>query len=154
MLNRISYCAVILSLQVIILGCGSGGITRTDADLAKIAGGALKDVVPVSGSVEVDGEPAAGVNIYLYPEGSANYVLFARTDANGNYCWATYRSCDGIEPGKYILTFKHMPKMTPKGKGDDLLKGQYVDPKKSTFKLTVENGVPQEGVLYELTSGR
>ncbi len=152
MLNRFCCCALILSFQV-TLGCGSGEIKRTDADLAKIAGGALKDVVPVSGSVEVDGEPASGVNIYLYPEGSANYILFARTDTNGNYCWATYRSCDGIEPGKYVLTFKHMPKMTPKGKGDDLLKGRFADPKKSTFKLAVEKGVPQEGVLYELTTG-
>jgi hypothetical protein len=42
--------------------------------------------------------------------------------------------------------------MTPNGKGDDLFKGRYADPKKSNFELTVDVGVPQEDVDFQLTS--
>ena len=151
-MNRVISRVSALILTATMIGCGSGGNPLSDTDLKKIAGGDLKEVVPVSGKVNVDGQPALGVNIYLHAENDPNYISFARTGSDGKYCWATYRPCDGIPLGKYTLTFKHMPKMTPKGKGDDLLKGRYANPKKSEFKLTVEKGAPQKDVNYDLSS--
>jgi 5-hydroxyisourate hydrolase-like protein (transthyretin family) len=117
-----------------------------------MAGGKLKDVVPVSGKVLVDGAPASGVNIYLYPSTGGKAVAECRTDADGTYCWTTHTECDGIEPGKYRLGFRYIPKQRKNEKGDDLFAGRYSDPMAVEFLLTVEEDAPQADVNYDLTT--
>jgi hypothetical protein len=137
---------------LLMVGCGSGSYTRSDADLAKISGGELKEVVPVAGKITVDGSPVAGVNVYFHSKVNEPPSTVARTDAAGKYCVSTYRPCDGIVPGEYLLTFKFMPKMTPNGRGEDLLKGRYADPQNTEFKLTAELRKPQKDVDFELNT--
>jgi len=121
--------------------------------LASMAGGKLKDVVPVSGKVLVDGAPQAGVNLFLYPSNDGRKpIAECRTDSTGAYCWATHTECDGLAPGKYRLAFQYMPKRSRNDKGNDLLGGRYSDPMKVEYPLTVEEGSPQEDVNYELST--
>src|SRR5262245_23558708 len=80
---------------LLIAGCGPGAGDTSPERLAQMAGGTLKDVVPISGKVLVDGEPKGGVNIYLYPSAGGNQIAQCRTNPDGTYCWTTHIGCDG-----------------------------------------------------------
>lgn len=145
-------CPAICILGVLLIsGCSSGKDDMTEKRLAGMAGGSLKSVVPVSGAVTIDGEPAQGVNLYLHKEEGGASVKESRTGEDGTYCWSTNLQCDGLEPGTYRLAFEHIPKPRRNDKGVDLFKGKYKNPMKHEFKLTVEDGAPQTGVDYELS---
>src|SRR5579872_2991548 len=101
--------------------------------LAKMAGGKLKDVVSVSGKVLVDGNPQAGVNLFLYPDNGGKVLAQCRTDSDGTYCWTTHTECDGLEPGKYRLAFEYVPKQRRNDKGTDEFGGRYSDPMKVEY---------------------
>jgi len=143
---------VFLLLPAILLlaGCGSGSDLTKEQLESRV--GALKETVPVSGTVSINGSPTAGVNLYAYAKGGGmEAAAEARTEEDGTYCWATYQECDGLVPGEYQLAFSHIPK-EGKGKkaGEDLLQGKYRDPTKSEFTLLVKSGEPQTEVNYEL----
>jgi hypothetical protein len=144
---------VYLVALMLIIGCGSGADDMSEARLTKMAGGKLKDVVPVSGTVSVDGAPQKGVNLYLYKKGvPGQSIAECRTDSEGRYCWTTHIACDGLVPGSYRLGFTYVPKQKSNDKGVDLFEGRYSDPMKNDFSLTVEDGSPQEDENYELTT--
>ena len=150
-LRSVRGCCVCLGLVAIAVGCGGGALTKDD--LKKMAGGTLKEVVPASGKVTVDGQPIEGLYIDAYSAaGGAAPFKSVRTDKDGKYCWSTHLNCDGMEPGDYKICFKYIPKMNRKGEGDDQFKGRYADPAKSEFKLTLEKGSPQKDVNYDLTT--
>lgn len=116
-----------------------------------MAGGQLNEVVPVKGVVNVDGSPTEGVNLYLFRENDLNtFVKECRTDKEGKYCWSTNLSCDGIEPGTYLVAFTYVPKPKKNDTGIDLFKRKYQNPKKNDFKLVVVKGSPQEAMNYDL----
>ncbi len=138
---------------LLLAGCGSSAGDMSKERLAQMAGGQLKEVVPVSGKVVIDGEPRAEVILQLFPADGGKQITETRTGGDGAYCWSTHLTCDGIEAGTYKVAFEHFPK--PKRndqneKKDDLFKGKYSNPKKSEFTLTVEKGKPQKDVNYEL----
>ena len=139
-------------LLTLVAGCGSSNDHFSKAHLEKIAGGKLKEVVPVSGIVTVDGEPVFGVNINLHQSTGGDPIRTVTTDDKGSYCWSTHVNCDGLEPGEYKLTFTYTPKSKPKGRGEDLLKGRYEDPQKSEITLSVQKGTPKKDLKYELTT--
>ena len=148
--NRALLCLLAL---MVFPGCGGEG--KDDASkerLKSMSGGSeVKDVVPVSGTVLVDGAPMEGVFISLHDESGGAAIKTTKTDKDGKYCWSTYGSCDGLEPGTYLLSFKLMPNMNPKkDSAPDLFKGKYKSPTKNDFKLTVAAGPPQTDVKYEL----
>ena len=121
--------------------------------LQSMAGGELKEVVSMGGVVNIDGSPAAGVNLFLYRGGNTvSPIKECRTDEDGKYCWSTYLTCDGVEPGKYLLGFTHVPNPKKNGTGVDLLKGKYQDPSKNTIELKVEEGTPDDDVNYDLVT--
>ncbi len=133
----------------------SGCADKTKADMSEkrikaMAGGELKNVVAIEGVVNVDGNPEAGVNLFLYREGNDNPIMECRTDEDGKYCWTTHTRCDGLEPGKYLIGFTYVPKPRKNGSGVDLFKGKYQDPRKSGFKLTVVADSPETDVDYDL----
>ena len=136
----------------LIAGCGSSADDMSEGRLAQMAGGTLKGVVPVSGKVLVDGVPKDGVNIFLYASTGGKVITECRTDSDGAYCWTTHTECDGLEPGTYRLGFQYSPKQRRNDRGTDLFGGRYSDPMKVEYLLTVEEGSPQEGVNYELTT--
>ncbi len=143
----------VIGLFAVILaaGCGSDKGDMSPERLKAMAGGKLVETVPVSGTITVDGEPTAGVNLILHKSEGFAAVKESRTDADGKYVWSTHLSGDGIEPGSYVVTFEYIPKPKKNDKGVDLFKGKYKNPSKSEFKLTVESGMPQKDVNYELT---
>lgn len=145
---------VFLLLSAILLLAGCGGETERDSKeaLEAMAGEKLKETVPVSGTVYVNGAPAAGVNIFAYNQASGmKPAVEARTKEDGTYCWTTYTMCDGLVPGKYRLAFAYVPK-EGKGKkeGEDLFQGKYRDQMENDFTLDVQSGASQTEVNYQL----
>lgn len=133
-----------------IAGCGDGKSDVSEERLKSMAGGELKPVFPVSGTVRVDDEAVMGVNLYLYKEEGGGVLKECRTGEDGTYCWATRLPCDGLEAGSYRLAFKYIPKPKKNDTGEDLFKGKYANPMKNDFKLTVEEDSPQTDVDYDL----
>ena len=145
-------CPLFVLLSVFLAaGCSTGKDDVSKERLKAMAGGALKEVVPVSGTVLVDGEPTAGVALYLYPEQGGELIRECQTDEEGKYCWTTHTPCDGLEPGSYRLAFRHLTKREKKpGSGGDAFDGKYANPMKGDFKLTVEADTPIVDMDYEL----
>ena len=116
-------------------------------------------VVPVSGVVQVDGVPLAGIKIKFHPEVPASsHRVFpkATTDAEGGFQAWTYRRGDGLAAGNYTLTFiDHSGPTKPFQRSSDkpdLFKGKYSNLKRSEIKLTVPEGVePIDMGTIELT---
>ena len=99
-------------------------------------GGPRVNTAPVTGSVTVDGQPAAYLQIDCHPEAGSEikYPISTVTDDKGNFAFTTYEASDGLPPGSYTLTFSWLePGLVPK----DRLKGTYADPQKSTQKISV-----------------
>lgn len=143
-------CVLVLSA---IPGCSGGAKDDVSKErLEQMAGGALKEVVPVSGKVMVDGTPERGVVLYLYAAGSPNQVATCTTGENGEYCWSTYLNCDGIPPGDYQLGFTFVPNQKKNDEGVDVFKGKYRMTKDPKFALSVKSGPPMKDQNYDLVT--
>lgn len=107
---------------------------------------------PVKGVVHINGEPMAGVIVECHEETQAAKPpppRTIRTGADGKFCLSTYDYCDGLPDGNYSLTFKWQKIQTgPK----DLLNAEYADPKKSKFKVTIQDRQPINLETIELTT--
>ncbi len=112
-------------------------------------------VVPVQGTVTIDGNPEMGVVVRCIPQGSFEVKeyeksLGGRTDEAGKFKLSTYEAGDGLPPGEYALTFNWPPPVSltkSSGKGtlsNDRLNGKYGEVEKSPLKFTVEKGKPLE----------
>ena len=76
-----------------------------------------------------------------------------RTDENGKFSASTYDAGDGAPEGEYSVTFEWNKLNTVSMSFDgDKLDGKYNDPKKSTFKIKVEDGKPADMGKIELTT--
>lgn len=142
---------LLLLSAALLAGCNEERNVGED-DLASMAGGELKETVPVSGTVNVGGAPTGDVFMYAYSKGDVTKpVAQIETKPDGTYCWTTYSLCDGLPPGEYTVAFSYVPD-EGKGKkeGEDLLGGKYRDPSKSEFTLQVSSGAPQTNVNYDL----
>ncbi|WP_010583988.1 hypothetical protein [Schlesneria paludicola] len=152
---RRNFAGLILLSVALVAGCDSTKADVSKERLKSMAGGELKTVIPVSGTILVDGTPTAGINIYLHPEKGGPLIRQCRTDEKGAYCWATYVPCDGLEPGTYRLAFRLPTKQEKKpGSGGDLFKGKYTNPMKlkADYTFTVKPNEPMTKVDYELTT--
>jgi hypothetical protein len=98
---------------------------------------------PVTGTVLVDGVPAASLTVECHPEPGAQlkHEVATFTDENGKFSIGTYESKDGLPEGTYALAFI-WPEMGIVAK--DKLKGAYADYKKSEHKVTVVTGQPND----------
>jgi hypothetical protein len=138
-------------LSSTLVGCS--GEAKDDVSkerLEQMAGGALKEVVPVSGKVLVDGTPEKGVSLFLYSTTSSTQVATCTTGENGEYCWSTYLTCDGIPPGDYKVGFTFVPDQKKNDEGVDIFKGKYQNPKDPQFQFTVASGAPVKDKNFEL----
>lgn len=141
-----------LSAVLLIAGCGGAERDVNKEKIESMTGEPMKETVPVSGTILVDGTPTAGVNIFAYKAGEKREAAArVRSGPDGTYCWTTYQPCDGLPAGEYKLGFTNVPD-EGKGKkeGEDVFKGKYRDPSKNEFTLTVKSGEPQTDVKYEL----
>jgi hypothetical protein len=106
-------------------------------------------VYPVEGKVLVNGQPAQGATVALYPTSSA--LAEARlppptgtVDANGEFRLTSYESNDGAPAGEFQVTivWPEPPPPNPVGvfEQKDRLRGRYANPQTSKLTATVEAG--------------
>jgi hypothetical protein len=151
-MTRRPTAVLFLSAILLLAGCGAANRDLDKEKIEAMTGEPMKETVPVSGTILVDGTPTAGVNIFAYKGGEKREsAARARSGPDGVYCWTTYQPCDGLPPGEYKLGFTNVPD-EGKGKkeGQDVFKGKYKDPSKNEFTLNVKSGEAQTEVKYEL----
>ncbi len=118
-------------------------------------GPARKATYPVTGTVMVDGAPAANLAIQVHNVNGMDKeqptVSSAFTKEDGTFALATYDSGDGVPEGEYALTFMwgQMNLVSMNYGGPDRLKDRYRDPKKSEVRFEV-NGEPVDLGSIEL----
>lgn len=113
----------------------------------------LPELTPVNGTITLNGEPASGVTIILFPQQDASGNLpkdtaFGISDENGHYAIKHRSGAEGVEPGQYAVTFSKMvmPDGSPMEKGAEpaavgvreLLPKQYTNPQNTKEKITVQ----------------
>jgi hypothetical protein len=119
--------------------------------------GQLK-TTPVTGAVQVDGEPVRGVVVSFAPvSGSSdnkNGITVITLD-DGRFSCYTYVKDDGLPAGTYTVTFAWPEESLKMGKKPDRLKGAYSNRALSDIKVTVEDGQPVDmGVIELSTKGK
>ncbi len=123
---------VVLAWGAISLGRGHGGPERLP-------------VFPLTGTLVIEGQPAAGAAIVLYPEDES---ISARPRASvgddGTFAVTTYEPGDGAPPGEYKVTVEwRRPPDGHAGGGDDLpppnvLPAAYSNPRTTPLVVAVE----------------
>ncbi|WP_166827788.1 hypothetical protein [Thalassoroseus pseudoceratinae] len=100
------------------------------------------DVYPVSGSVSVNGKPAAGVIVVFHPQTDTGMTKgnkpYTTTGEDGTFQVTTYVTGDGAPAGEYIVTL--IWPVNPRGPSPDRLKGRYAKPEQSEIKVTIQEG--------------
>jgi len=83
------------------------------------SGGVTEKLVPVSGMIQLDGRPSAGVGLSFMPAPGTKAVggCWGVTDAEGKFKVIHLSNKEGIPPGKYHVLFsrKVKPDGTPLG---------------------------------------
>ena len=127
------YLSPFLLLLISALGCGNGGED-------------LPDVVPVTGSVTLNGEPLPGASVTFMGEGRPCY---GATDDNGTFTIKDMNGREGCPVGKYkvIISKYTKPDGSPLGdspeeaaQGVEQLPPQYSSMDKSTLTANVPEG--------------
>lgn len=131
--------------------------------LALAAGcGGSAGLVPVSGTVRLDGQPLAQASLRFVPDGDARtHWGTALTGADGKYRVMGPQGQDGLAPGPYKVTVSRLlrkdgtppPANVPPIESDatESLPAIYSHPDRTTLKVTVE---PGKSVDLDLTSAK
>ncbi|TWU45681.1 hypothetical protein Q31b_08570 [Novipirellula aureliae] len=110
-----------------------------------------KTLVPVSGVVHVDDEPASGVTVTVHPLSGSGAVSSATTLDDGSFQISTYELNDGVPPGVYKATFAwgqfDLMSRTQVG---DRLDGRYASADDSTIEWTIDGGSPVDVGIIKL----
>jgi hypothetical protein len=147
LLDRRRIVRLVLAVAVVLpLGCGSGSD---------------KGLVPLSGSVFVQGRPAAGATVVFHPLAVLTASPPTTRDANvapvpfptavvaedGSFKLTTFSAGDGAAPGQYrvsvIWTDSYRDDNGDWVEGPDKLGGRYAYPMMSGMSVTVEQGENQ-----------
>jgi hypothetical protein len=106
---------------------------------------------PAKGKISVNGTPAVGAQIMLFPVGKPdiNYIpATATADAEGSFTLSTGKT-PGAKAGKYVATviwpdpnrkLTDAEKMQGLVTIPDLLKGRYASPEKSNIQIEITSG--------------
>lgn len=138
----------------------AGVLFASMAILVTSCGGGRKSCYPVSGTILVDGKPAADCMIQFYSADEAdhdgpNRVLpLAMADENGKFKISTFESNDGAPAGEYEVTFTWRVRsglLKNQFDGPDRLKGKYATKELSKIKVMIEKKA-QELPTFELTT--
>tara|TARA_R100000789_G_scaffold100375_1_gene110180 strand:+ start:29926 stop:30381 length:456 start_codon:yes stop_codon:yes gene_type:complete len=122
-------------------------------------------LIPVTGTVQMDGKPLGGTAVKFLPQGDTKGKGgYAITDASGNFEAKDYSMAEGIEPGVYNVTFSKiaMPDGNPIPEGQtaadvgalEILPPHLtaVNPDNMKYMLTVES--EPISIDYKLSSKR
>ena len=92
-MKNLFYSLLALCLLGTFVGCGDKAI-KTEG---------------VTGTISIDGEPTADVNVYFIPVDSNGSSGYAKTDENGVYQLQTLAGAGnaGTTPGKYLVKFDY-----------------------------------------------
>lgn len=86
---------VSLCVLTVLVGCGED-----------VPEEVVPELVPVTGVVTLDGEPAEGVSVMFSPTGSTTgNGAFAMTDASGRYTLKYHSGAEGVPVGEYNVLF-------------------------------------------------
>lgn len=120
------------ALLVCCLGCG-----KQDAEL-----------VPVTGTLTIKGQPAGGIMLRFMPDAVENNTgpsSSAITDENGNFTLKCDDGRDGAVPGNHVVTFVDMEEERP-AQGEEATKPPRIDSILTTAaggkRLTITAGQP------------
>jgi len=119
------------------------------AVLFAFIGCAKSDIVPVTGTVTLNGQAAENVEVMFNPKGTGRMAT-GYTDASGRFKLSTAKPNDGATPGEYVVTLgEHYtdkaPPLPPLGQSLPMrFPQQYGDPTKSPLTATVERGKPND----------
>jgi hypothetical protein len=106
-------------------------------------------VVPVSGQLFFQSQPAAGALVVLHPLESTDSSLWpmgyprGTVSADGSFQISTYRDGDGAPEGKYRVCALWTQRLDgaetgdPEDESPDLFQERYIDPARSTLDATV-----------------
>lgn len=101
-------------------------------------------VYPVSGTVTVKGQPAAGATVVFHPRGDVGMTKgnkpFARVGEDGSFHATTYVSNDGAPAGEYTVTVVWPQNPNARGPSPDRLQNRYSSPTDSKLTATVTEG--------------
>lgn len=115
------------------------------------------ETTEVTGTIAVDGVPAAGVQVKFEFVGQQNRsgipATSAMTDSKGQFSATTYEVADGAPAGDYKLLFQ-WPTLDPVSMrfAGDRLKKKYMSEADSEYSIKVESGKPISLGLVELQS--
>ena len=136
-----------------LAGCGAGVAEGKDA----------RNLVPVEGKVQLDGQPLAGANVVFLPiNGTIGTGAIGMTDEAGAYTLVHRTGRDGVAPGQYRVVFSKLvcPDGSPIPEGTtaadvsavDVIPAFYSDPNADNLSSVVM--VSQEGgsFAFELMS--
>ncbi|HUT95130.1 MAG TPA: hypothetical protein VMY37_37095 [Thermoguttaceae bacterium] len=145
-------CALLL---LALAGCPGGGASRD-----------LPDLVPVGGTVTLDGEPLSGAHVTFVPVGSTpGTACFGLTDASGRYEIMADAEHKGAPVGEFKVActkwvtadgsdFQSQEGVSPMEAGAvDLLPPKYSDETETELKATVPAG-GSDSINLELISAQ
>jgi hypothetical protein len=127
------HCTAIIGISILGLSiCGCDGGPR---------------LVPVSGSITVDGQPAEGAILIFHPSDPSTQMLATGSTRSDGRFDLVSNTKPGIVPGTYKVTVVWPdPKIKPTDaqrmtgmfeEGPDLLKGRYETPAKSVLSVEI-----------------
>lgn len=103
-------------------------------------------LVPVSGQVYVDGQPAAMVQVICHAvDGKTSTIPPAVSDEMGRFRLSTVQQGDGVPAGhEYVLTFRwaEFDSISMSFRGEDKFQGRYENPSNSPIRFRAEKGRP------------
>lgn len=114
-------------------------------------------VVPVTGKVLVDGQPASNLRVVLHNSGTKPDTVPTSsdfTDDQGVFEIGTFEAGDGAPIGSYQVTFMwgRINLMSGRYEGPDQLKDRYSKPDKSGFQVNVKESEPVDMGEIQLTT--
>lgn len=142
-----------------IVFCAIGMLAGCGSHSAEVPDG----LVPVTGTVKLDGKPRANITVIFNPgkktSGTGGYGV---TDSDGKYSLLHRSNQPGIEPGEYIVTFSLMglPDGNPIPEGKDaadvgaiqLLPEKYTNPDLEMNLTIATVKAPAVTLDYEISS--
>ncbi len=134
---KIALCCCLWVTSLLTIGCGSGG--------------AAPVLIPVTGTVTLDGKPLVGATLMFNPlMGTSSMGAFAVTDDEGAYTLTHLSKKPGVEEGQYGVTFSKMtqPDGSPIPSGESRAEFGMVEQVPKVY-TTISGGQPAERAIVK-----
>ena len=154
--QRLPRRLLLMSLLNLVVFSGCGGENAQDRLNQAIPESQRQSVVPLSGTVTLDGKPSPDLMVRLVKDGEGapdSTSPKSVTDSSGRFEFTTYLSGDGVPPGKYAVLVEQLTKAGTAGwSGPDQLKNRFNHVKEPAAALQVKSGEPQVDAKIDLVT--